>query len=60
MDFRDHSVWVEEGEMLVVPKGVEHKPSADEECKLLVIENAGTDHTGGIESDRRKENHERI
>lgn len=60
MEFRDRSVWVEEGEMLVVPKGVEHRPCADEECKLLVIENANTDHTGGIEDDRRQENHERI
>ncbi len=60
MEFRDRQVWVEEGEILVVPKGVEHRPCADELCKLLVIENAGTDHTGGVEDDRRRENHERI
>lgn len=60
MDFRDRAVWVEEGEMLVVPKGIGHRPCAEEECKLLVIENAGTDHTGGVEDERRQEKHERI
>tara|TARA_R110002096_G_C14661942_1_gene728507 strand:+ start:34759 stop:35118 length:360 start_codon:yes stop_codon:yes gene_type:complete len=60
MDFRDRSQWVEQGELLVVPKGVEHRPCAELECKLLVIENAGTDHTGGVEDERRQEAHERI
>ncbi len=60
MDFRDRQVWVEQGEIIVVPAGVEHKPFAENECKLLVIENAGTDHTGGIETERRQENHQRI
>ncbi len=60
MDFRDKQVWVEQGEILVVPAGVEHKPSATEECKLLVIENAGTDHSGGEKTDLRQENHQRI
>ena len=60
MDFRDKSVWVEKGEVLLVPKGVEHRPCAEEECKLLVIENAGTDHTGGVEDERRQESHDRI
>ncbi|MBT5187251.1 MAG: cupin domain-containing protein [Kordiimonadaceae bacterium] len=60
MDFRDKAVWVEEGEVLLVPAGTEHRPSAEAECKLLVIENAGTDHTGGVDDDRRQEEHERI
>ena len=60
MDFRYKSQWVEEGEVLLVPKGVEHRPCAEEECKLLVIEKADTDHTGGEEDDLRKESHKHI
>ena len=60
MDFRDRSQWVEAGEVLLVPKGVEHRACAEEECKLLVIEKADTDHTGGEKDDRRKENHDHI
>lgn len=46
IDFRDHSVDVHPGEMIVVPRGVEHKPFADGECHVLVIEQAGTVNTG--------------
>ena len=44
--FRDNKVKVKKGEMIVVPKGIEHKPIADGECKLIVIEPAGTVNTG--------------
>lgn len=60
LDFRNREVWVEQGEMIVVPKGVEHKPFAPETCSVLIIEKADTDHTGGIDDPLRKENHERI
>lgn len=60
MEFREREVWVEEGEMIVVPANTEHRPCAEKECKVLIIENAGTDHTGGIETELRKEGHERI
>ena len=43
---RDGSVELNEGEMYVVPKGVEHKPYADEECHILLIEPIGTVNTG--------------
>jgi mannose-6-phosphate isomerase-like protein (cupin superfamily) len=43
---RDGHVELNEGEMYVVPKGVEHKPSAEEECWILLIEPAGTVNTG--------------
>lgn len=46
IDFRDGRVDLERGEMLVVPKGVEHKPFAKEECRTLLIEPAGTINTG--------------
>jgi len=46
MKFRDGNVKLIEGEMIVVPKGVEHKPCADKECKILVIEPKGVINTG--------------
>ena len=60
LDFKDKNVWLEEGEMLVVPKGVAHKPYAPDGCSVLVIEDAGTAHTGGVDDPRRKQDHERI
>ena len=44
--FRDHDVTIGPGELLVVPKGVEHMPVAEEECEVLLIEPAGTPNTG--------------
>jgi len=46
LEFRDGELTLKEGEMFVVPKGVEHKPFAKEECCVLVCESAGTFHTG--------------
>ena len=43
---RDRKVSLGPGEMLVVPKGVEHQPVAEEECEVLLIEPAGTANTG--------------
>ena len=60
MDYRDRQVWVEKGEMVIVPKGVEHKPYAPDECSVMLIEKATTDHTGGVDDPRRVENPERI
>ena len=44
--FRDGSVKLKKGEMLVVPKGIEHRPSAEQECQAMVVEPAGTINTG--------------
>ena len=46
IDFRDGRVDLKAGEMFVVPKGVEHKPFAERECKIMLIEPAGTINTG--------------
>ena len=46
IEFRDQTVWLEEGEFLVVPRGVEHRPVADEEAHILLFEPAGTLNTG--------------
>jgi mannose-6-phosphate isomerase-like protein (cupin superfamily) len=46
MDFREGSVRLKTGEMLVVPRGIEHKPYAEDECQVLLVEPAGTVNTG--------------
>ena len=47
IDFRDGSVRIGAGEMFVVPKGVEHKPFAEHEVRVLLIEPRGVLNTGG-------------
>lgn len=46
IDFQDGSSTVKAGELLVVPKGVEHKPYAEAECQVMVLVRAGTVNTG--------------
>lgn len=46
IDFRDGAVTLHQGEMLIVPKGVEHKPYADAECHVMVLVREGTVNTG--------------
>jgi mannose-6-phosphate isomerase-like protein (cupin superfamily) len=55
MDFRDKSVAVRPGEILIVPKGVEHRPWTTEEVKLMLIEPKGTLHTGDVQSEKTVE-----
>ena len=56
LDFRDGSVRLGPGEMFVVPKGVEHKPFAEHEVKLLLIEPRGVKNTGDEGGERTAEN----
>jgi mannose-6-phosphate isomerase-like protein (cupin superfamily) len=50
--FRDGLVTLKSGEMYIVPKGVEHKPYAVQECSVLLIEPAGTINTGDAGGDK--------
>ncbi len=52
MEFRDRDVWIEEGEFLIVPRGVEHRPVADEEVQVLLFEPATTLNTGNVTDER--------
>jgi mannose-6-phosphate isomerase-like protein (cupin superfamily) len=54
--FRDGKVVLKEGEMFVVPKGVEHKPVAEQECHILLVEPAGTVNTGDVVNERTTAN----
>jgi mannose-6-phosphate isomerase-like protein (cupin superfamily) len=56
IDFRDGAVHLAAGEMFVVPKGVEHKPYAENEVKLLLIEPCGVQNTGSQGGERTAEN----
>ena len=52
MEFRDRHVALDEGEFLIVPRGVEHRPVADEEVHVLLFEPATTLNTGDVRDER--------
>ena len=56
IEFENETVQLNEGEMLVVPKGVEHKPYADSECKVMLVEPGGVVNTGDADSDLTADN----
>lgn len=56
IDFRDGAVHIGAGEMFVVPRGVEHKPYAEREVKLMLIEPRGVRNTGEETSERTAPN----
>lgn len=60
IDFRDGSVMLNAGEMYVVPRGVEHKPFAEREVKLLLIEPRGVKNTGDTTGELTAPNDVRI
>jgi mannose-6-phosphate isomerase-like protein (cupin superfamily) len=52
MEFRDRHVWLEEGELIVVPRKTEHRPVADEEAHVVLFEPASTLNTGNVRGER--------
>lgn len=60
IEFHDKKVELNEGEMLIVPKGVDHKPIAKEEVWLLLFEPNNIKHTGDVISHLTVENYEKI
>lgn len=54
MEFRDRSVELHAGDMLVVPRGVEHRPVAEHECEVMLFEPASTLNTGDAISERTR------
>ena len=60
MGLRDGDVELSEGELFIVPKGVEHKPSADEECWIVLIEPGSTLNTGNVVDEKTVAELERI
>ena len=60
MEFRDKTIVVNENEFLIVPRGVEHKPVADEEVSIMLFEPATTVNTGDVESELTKHELDKI
>jgi len=60
MEYRDGHEWIEQGEFLIVPRGVEHRPVADEEVEVLLFEPASTLNTGNVRNELTREALERI
>ncbi|MEP7087768.1 MAG: cupin domain-containing protein [Gemmatimonadota bacterium] len=60
MEFRDRTIELEAGDMLIVPRGVEHRPVADHEAEILMFEPAGTLNTGNVTSARTVREPERL
>ena len=52
MELRDRVVELSAGDMIVIPRGIEHRPVADEEVEVILFEPAGTLNTGNVESER--------
>ena len=51
IEFREHKVWLEAGEFLIVPRGVEHRPVAEEEVEVMLFEPLATLNTGNTQND---------
>ncbi len=60
MEFRDRQVWLEEGEFLIVPRGIEHRPVAEEEAQVLLFEPGSVLNTGNVTNERTVQTLERI
>ncbi|HLU08648.1 MAG TPA: cupin domain-containing protein [Oceanobacillus sp.] len=60
LKFRDKDVWLDEGEFIIVPRGVEHLPVAEEECHVMLFEPSGTLNTGNVQNERTVANLEQI
>jgi mannose-6-phosphate isomerase-like protein (cupin superfamily) len=60
MDFRDRSVTLKEGEFIIVPRGVEHRPVAEQEVEVMLFEPTEIKHTGEVESELTVHEFERI
>ncbi len=58
--FRERDVWVEEGEFVIVPRGVEHLPIAPQETHLLLLEPKSTLNTGNVRNERTVAELERL
>lgn len=52
MRFRDRDEWIHAGELIIVPKGIEHMPVADEECHVVLLEPKTTLNTGNVVNER--------
>lgn len=57
---RDREEWIEAGEFVIVPRGVEHRPFAEQEAEVLLFEPASTLNTGNVENEFTRKNLEQV
>jgi mannose-6-phosphate isomerase-like protein (cupin superfamily) len=57
---RDRDIWLNEGELVIIPKGVEHLPIAEEEVHVLLLEPKSTLNTGNVQNERTVAHLERV
>src|SRR6266496_6279607 len=60
MEFEDKTVTINEGEFIIVPGGIEHRPNAREECEVMLFEPGTTLNTGNIENERTRKQLEHL
>ena len=60
IEFESGHVYLQEGDLHVVPKGVQHNPVADEECLVMLIERKSTLHTGKVRTDKTRDISEQL
>jgi mannose-6-phosphate isomerase-like protein (cupin superfamily) len=60
MELRDKNIWIEEGEFIIIPRGLQHRPVAEEEAHVLLFEPASTLNTGNVRNERTLERLEKI
>jgi quercetin dioxygenase-like cupin family protein len=60
MELRERAIELAAGEFLIVPRGIEHRPVADEACEVLLFEPASTLNTGNVRNERTVEELDRI
>ncbi len=56
IEFKEDTIELNAGEMFVVPRGVEHRPIAENECKIMIVEPRGVANTGSAEGARTASN----
>jgi len=56
----EKSCWIEEGELIIVPKGIEHRPVAEQEAEVMLFEPASTLNTGNIQNELTRKSLEEI
>ena len=56
IEFRDKTITLKKGEMVVIPKGMEHKPASREECQIMIVEPKGVMNTGDSDDQLTAEN----
>jgi|SRR6516162_1108905 len=60
MELKDRHVWIEEGEFIVIPRGVEHRPVAEGEVSVILFEPATTVNTGNVENELTQRQLQRV